>query len=352
MVSTLLENILVKTDTLIERVFRPPRDREPVDFGRYLNNPEKILLIADHDLAGVCLVSCFIPTLQQKFPAAKIAVVVNPEHASLLGGMKRVTVFPWENRAPHQLDSGFRRLSAELRQRQFHWGLNMAGGGRAEALLLYAGSVMIRTGIARDDNDRYYNLIVRSGESGGIFQRLTNLMRALKVDIPADGLELPFTLSRSERQRAQRFIRQRKSSSGNGRFIGFAPETGPAKSSMEQLLQRTCMRLVSEYEPLHLIVAGNLASADELKKNEQLRAYLFFFDDLRRMIAALAYCDRVITGSAGLAWLLGKMGVRVALIVTGRDRLAELGIETPDTVTVIREGDEGGVENLAVGFTR
>jgi ADP-heptose:LPS heptosyltransferase len=352
MVSALLENLLVRTDNLIERVFRSPRDREPIEFGRYLNAPERILLVADHDLAGTCLASCFIPAIRRKFPSAEIGIVLDPRHSDLFDGLELVKTWPWANRTPHQLDSGFRRLSAELRKHDYHWGLNFSSGGRAEALLTYASGAAIRTGVSRDDSDKYYNLIVKSDSAGGQIDRLVHLLCALKLEFPGGQPDISLALTNSERQRAQRFIRQRKNSRGDGAFIGFAPEVKPGEKAMERLLQRTCNRLTAQYEPLRMMVAGNLAPAVELKKNEQLSAHLVLFDNLRQMVGALAYCDRVVTGSAGLAWLLGRMGARVALIATGKDRLAELGIKIPDNLTIIRDSDEGGAEELAVRFTK
>ncbi len=352
MVSALLENILLKTDSLIERVFRPSLDREPVEFSRYLGAPERILLIADQDLAGTCLTSCFIPALRHKFPAAEIGVVLDPRHAELFEGFEMVKTWPWANRTPHQLDSGFRRLSSELRKHDYHWGLDLSSGGRAEALLTYASGAAVRTGVSSGVNEKYYNLIVRSSSDGGVLERLVHLLGTLKLEFPGGPPGISLALTNSERQRAQRFIRQRKKVRGGETFIGFAPEARPGKKVMERLLQRICARLAARYEPLRMMVAANLAPAVELKKNEQLSAHLVYFDNLRQMIGALACCDRVVTGSAGLAWLLGGMGARVALIVTGKDHLAELGIEIPDNLTIIREGDEGGAEELAVRFTQ
>ncbi len=329
MVSALLENILVKTDSLIERVFRLPRDHEPVEFGRYLNTPERILLIADQDLAGTCLTSCFIPAIRRKFPSTEIGIVLDPRHAELFEGLELVKTWPWANRTPHQLDSGFRRLSAELRRHDYHWGLNLGSGGRAEALLTYASGANVRTGVSRGKNDKYYNLIVRSGSDGGQIDRLVHLLSALKLDFPGGSPDISLSLTNSERQRAQRFIRQRKSSRGSGAFIGFAPEVSPGDKVMERLLQRTCVRLAARYEPLRMMVAGNLAPAAELKKNEQLSAHLVFFDNLRQMVGALAYCDRVVTGSPGLAWLLSRMGARVALIVNRKGQPGRLGCRYP-----------------------
>lgn len=351
MVSALLENILLKTDSLIERVFRPSLDREPIEFSRYLSAPERILLIADQDLAGTCLASCFIPAIRRKFPAAEIGVVLDPSHAELFDGFEMVKTWPWANPTPHQLDSGFRRLSAELRKHDYHWGLNLSSGDRAEALLTYASGSAVRTGVSRGENEKYCNLIVRSSSDGGLLDHLVHLLSTLKLEFPGGPPDISLTLTNSERQRAQRFIRQRKNLRGSGAFIGFAPEVRPGKKAMERLLQRICDRLAARYEPLRMMVAANLAPTVELKKNEQLSAHLVYFDNLRQMAGALAYCDRVVTGSAGLAWLLSRMGARVALIVTGRDRLAELGIEIPDNLTIIRDSDDGGAEELAVRFT-
>ena len=345
MVSALLENLLVKTDTLLERLFYQARQREPVSFSRYLTDPRKILLVAGENLAGFILSFHFIEPLLEKFPEAEIWIVVRPEEACLIENHKRVQIIPWGPRSLHTFDSQYRKTAAVLREESFDWAINLSFSGRPEALLTYHSEAKIRTGLNTPDNERYYNLIVKNiPPEPGFLRQFGGLFRALHVEGPQQSGPSPIRLTDAELHRGKQFVRQRKSLRTEGQFIGFIPEWRPGLKSVERLLQGIISRLIRQFDPMHLLIAGNLAPADELRKLSEISPYTFFFDDLRHMFSSLASCDRLITNSIGAAITLASLGGSVELVVTDEKYLARLAAEELDKIRIIR--DENGSDPL------
>jgi len=341
MVSALLENILVRTDTLLERLFRQPENRETISFRRYITDPRKILLVSGESLLDFSLTQRFINPLLEKFPLAELTVVLRPDQACLLDKIKRVQVIPWSHRSPHPFDGIFRKTTSLLRQENFDWGINLSCSGRPEAILTYYSEAKIRTGLPDLDNEKYYNLIVKNipeGESSS--KRFWHIFRALQIDQPPAEGRMAFQPTEGEKRRALRFIRRRKSSKVDGNFIGFIPEWNAGQKSLECLLQNFVKELVREFNPLHLLIAENLAPAEEMRKWEEASSYLYFFDDLRQMFITLASCDRIITNSLGAACLLSRFGARVGLVGADEELLACLESEETENISLLKS-DEG-----------
>lgn len=353
MVSTLIENILVKTDTLLERFFRQPENREAISFRRYITDPRKILFVPGESLLDFSLTHRFIPSLLEKFPLAEITVVVRPDLACLLDKIKRVRVIPWSHRSPHPFDSVFRRTASLLRQENFDWGINLSWSGRSEALLAYHSEAKIRTGLPDPGNEKYYNLIVKNiPEEESLSKRFWHIFRALQIEQPAANGQLAFQPTKEEKRRAVRFLRQRKSSRVKENFIGFIPEWDADQKGLERLLRGFVNELVKEFDPLHLLIAGNLIPAEEIRKWEEASPYIYFFDDLRQMFTILASCDRIITNSAGAACLLSNFGTRVGLVGAKKEYLSCLEKEKVENIRIL-ESDEGDFPlKQAINFTR
>ena len=341
MVSAILENILVKTDTLLERFFRQPENREAISFSRYITDPRKILFVPGESLLDFSLAQRFITPLLEKFPLAELTVVLRPDQACLLDKIKRVQVIPWSHRSPHPFDSAFRKTTSLLRQENFDWGMNLSCSGRSEALLTYHSEAKIRTGLPDSDNEKYYNLVVKDlPEEKSYCKRFWHIFRALQIDQPPTDGQLAFQPTEGEKRRAARFVRRRKSSKAKENFIGFVPEWNTGQKGLERLLQGFVNQLVREFDPLHLLIAENLAPAEEMRKWEEANAYLYFFDDLRQMFITLASCDRIITNSLGTACLLSSLGTRVGLVGIDEEYLSCLEMEEIENIQVLKS-DEG-----------
>ena len=340
MVSALLENLLVKTDTLLERIFYQPHEQAPVSFSQYLTDPHKILLVAGENLAGFILSFQFIAPLLEKFPEAEIWIVVRPEEACLIGDHARVHQVSWGPRSLHTFDSQYRKTAALLSEEGFDWAINLSFSGRPEALLTYQSAAKIRTGLNTLDNERYYNLIVKSiPPESGFLSQFGSLFRALHVESPRQSIPT-IHLTKGELNRGKQFVRQRKNPRSEGQFIGFIPEWRPGLKSVERLLQGIISRLIRQLDPMHLLIAGNLAPADELRKMSEISSYTFFFDDLRHMFSSLASCDRLITNSIGAAIALAGLGCNVELVVTDEKYLSRLAAEELEKIRIIR-GEDG-----------
>ena len=353
MVSTLIENILVKTDTLLERFFRQPDNREAVSFRRYITDPRKILFVPGESLLDFSLIQRFILPLLEKFPLAEITVVLRPDQACLLDKINRVRVIPWDHRSPHPFDSVFRRTASLLRQENFDWGINFSDSGRSEALLTYYSEAKIRTGLPDFENDKYYNLVVKNipGQES-LCKRLWHIFHALQIEQPSTDTPLAFHRKEEEKRRAARFIRRRKSSRVKDNFIGFVPEWNAGQKGLERLLHSFLNELIKEFDPLHLLVAGNLAPAEQMRKWEEASPYVYFFDDLRQMLTTLASCDRIITNSEGAACLLSSFGTRVGLVGAAKECLSCLEREELENIRVLKS-DEGSFPlKQAINFTR
>ena len=353
MVSTLIENILVKTDTLLERFFRQPENREAISFRLYITDPRKILFVPGESLLDFSLTNRFIPPLLKKFPLARITVVVRPDHACLLDKVKRVRVIPWSHRSAHAFDSVFRRTVSLLRQENFDWGINLSRSGRSEALLAYHSEAKIRTGLPDLGNEKYYNLTVKNiPEEESFSKQFRHIFRALQIEQPTASGRLAFQPTNEEKRRAVRFLRQRKSSRVKENLIGFIPEWGAGQKGLERLLQGFVNKLVKEFDPLHLLIAGNLPPAEEIRKWEKAGSYIYFFDDLRQMFTILALCDRIITNSVGAACLLSNFDTRIGLMGAKDEYLICLEKEKIENIRILKS-DEGDFPlKQAINFTR
>lgn len=353
MVSTLIENILVKTDTLLERFFRQPENREAISFSRYITDPRKILFVPGESILDFSLTQRFILPLLEKFPEAAISVVVKPEVACLLNKIKRLRVIPWSHRSPHPFDSVFRRTASLLRQENFDWGINLAWSGRSEALLTYYSGAKIRIGLPDPGNEKYYNLTVKNiPEQESFSKRFWHIFRALQIEQPAADGQLAFQPAEQENRRAARFLRRRKSSKDDRNFLGFIPEWDTGQKGLERLLHGFVNELVKEFDPLHLLIAGNLAPAEEMRKWEEASPYIYFFDDLRQMFTILASCDRIITNSVGAACLLDNFGTRIGLVGAEEEYLSCLASEEVENIRILKS-DEGDFSlKQAIYFTR
>ena len=341
MVSALLENLLVKTDNLIEKIFRSPQEKQPVSFSRYLTAPRKILLVPGCRLADLYLAGGFLQPLLNKFPGAQVYLLVNKAHQCLMDETERIKTIAIGHRSPHHFDGEFRRTVGLLRDEEFDWAVNLTLGGRAEALLTCYSGAKIRIGVPDEDSEKYYNLVVKNIPQSRSFTAIFgHLFRALNVD-QAEGPHNPiFTLADGELKRASQFLRHRRSSRRGGKFNVLLPGWTGSEKSMERLLQKLAGRLTAGLDPLHLLIAANLAPFDELRKWAGITQYLYEFDNLRSMFAVLSSCDRVITNNAGAACILGTLGTSVGLIAAREEEIAWLENRIPDRTEVLK-GEAG-----------
>ncbi len=342
MVAGLLDNILTRTDNLFEKMLRPP-GQEVVSFRDHLSRPRKILLIPGVELLELIQALGFVPPLLEQFPQAEVHLLVAPEQGCLLEGLERVRPVACGCRNRFSFGSGFRRVAAALREGRFDWALNLTNSGRAELLLTRYSGARIRTGLACEEDDSYYNLIVRNiPAASSLPEQVAALFQALHVRPPLrSGLEL-LAPTADDRERAAHFLRRRKSARSRDCFIGCALELPPGKAArLERPLQAFIAGLTARLDPLHLLIAGNLVPEDQLRKLAASEPYLHCFPDLRQLVAVLAACDRVLTNSVGLAWLLGRMEVPVGLL-GDPSRIERLpGEADRSRIRVLPAGSEG-----------
>ncbi|MFH1069308.1 MAG: hypothetical protein V1794_06760 [Candidatus Glassbacteria bacterium] len=349
----MLENLLVKTDSLIEKIFRFPQEKQPVSFSRYLTAPRKILLIPGATLADVYLVGGFIPPLANKFPEAQIFLLVNQEHQCLVDETERIKTIAVDHRSPHQFDGEFRRTINRLRSEEFDWAVNLTVSGRAEALLTGYSAARIRIGVPGDECEKYYNLIVRNTSPGGDFVDIFgHLFRALLLEQPCDPGFKTFKFTEAENKRARQFLRHRRSARTGGEFRVLLPYWTSGGKGVERLLQKLAGELTAGLDPLHLLIAANMVAFEELRKWVGVEQYLYEFDDLRSMFATLSFCDRVLTNNAGAACILAGLGTKVGLIATGGEEIAWVGSRIPEQTEVLK-GEQGEFPmERAVSFTK
>ena len=339
--STLLENILVKTDSLLERIFHNPQDQEPVSFRRYLTDPRKILFVPGENLTELVLGLTFVSPTLEKFPRAEISILVNPELACLLDNVERVNVITCGHRSPHSFDPGLRKMFSQLQEENFDLAVNLSCSGRSDALLTYNSGAKIRTGLPLPDNEKYYNLIVKNIPPQGSFtRRFACLFRALQVEGPFEPPGTVIQFTRQEHLRAEQFLRRRKSSRDDGDFIGCILEWDSSQKKMEQLLHTLLEELINELDPFHLLIAGDRMPSPVLQKYSSLTASTHLFNDLRQMLAVLAACDKVITNCVGFACLLARLGTRVGLFPTEPEHISHLGESNLENIQIL-QGDKG-----------
>jgi len=348
----LLENILTRTDTLLERFLRPPEDEQPVSFRQYLTDPRKILLIPGENLVDLLCLLDFIPLTLERFPLAELLVLVHPEHAGLIENIPRVRPVTLSHRSPHTFDSVFRKTVAAFRLEKLDWALNLTESGRAETLLAYHSGAKIRIGLTNDQDKRYYNLIVKSiPEKGNFFQKVSSLFQAFQIKGPYKSGQSLFQLTDEERARAEHFLKRRKSARSRGNFIGCALELRPNQKKLERSLQVFIEGLIAHLDPLHLLIAETLVPVDIQRKWTNIKAYTYHFNDMKQMIAVLTACDKVITNSVGLACILGRLGAKVGLMIIDREDISRLNQADMANIQIISAEDREFPIQQVIKFT-
>jgi len=353
MVSSLLENILTRTDTLLERFFHPPENEQTVSFRQYLTAPRKILLIPGENLADLVLSLGFVLPLLKKFPQVEIFMLVPPEQACLIKNIPRLRPVECDHRSSYTFDGVFRKTASKLRLEKFDWSVNLTYSGRPEALLTYYSGAVIRTGLSNCENDKYYNLIVRNiPEQASFVKRFGALFRALQIEGPFDSISTFIKPDDTERLRAEHFLRRRKSSRNQGKFTGCAFEWRPGQKKVERYLHNFIEGLIVQIDPLHLLIAGNLVPPDDLRKWTNITAYTYNFNDLKQMIAVLSLCDKVVTNSTGLACVLGRLGTRVSLLETDTEYISRLDRKDLANIQIFKSDNNDTTLKQALKFTQ
>jgi len=338
MTNNLLENILVKTDNLIERIFHRQEEREAISFRTYLTHPRKILFIPGENLADLVLSSGFITATAKRFPRAEICILVPQEHVCLLENFPRVRAIVYGNRSTHPFDVNFRRVAAALQEENFDWAVNLTfDAGRAEGLITYHSGAKILTGLPTPETERYYNLIIKKTPDESRFrERFSHLFRILQVEGPIKLTSKVIRLTDQELERGARYIRMRKSRRRTQGFIACVPEWRAEQKALVRNLQKLLDQLSESFDPNKLLVAANLAPEDQISKWENISAHMHIFANLRNMLSSLAACDKVITNSIGLTCLLGSLGVTVGLITTDEENLSRLNKSDLKNIRIIR----------------
>ncbi|MEA1996435.1 MAG: hypothetical protein U9N45_02310 [Gemmatimonadota bacterium] len=336
MVSSLLDNILTRTDTLLERLFHQPENEQTVSFKSYLTDPRKILLIPGDNLADLALSLDFFQPILHRFPMAALFVLLSPEQTCLIGNIRRVWPIACPHRSTHTFDSVFRKTVSLLRAEEFDWAVNLTYSGRPEALLTYHSGAKIRAGLPFCGNDKYYNLIVKNiPEEENFSLRFGHLFKALQVKEPFRTDPALFRPAEKELLHAENFFHHCRRAKENEKIVGCVIETLPGQKSLDRSLLSMVESLAGELDLNHLFIADNLFRGEDRNEWNEIKDFLIHFDDLRQMLTALTYCDRVITNSVGTACLLARLGVQVGLMETDSKYLARLGSEDLARIDVL-----------------
>ncbi len=352
MTKGLIDNLLVKTDNLFERIFHRQEEKKPVFFRTHLTNPRKILLIPGENLAELVLLSGFITAVKNRFPQTEICILVPREQACLLEDIPRVRAIEYGNRSSHHFDVNFRRVAGALQKENFDWAVNLSfNAGRPEGLITYHSGSKIHTGLPTPETERYYNLVIKKPPEEPCFrERYSHLFRILQVEVPLKPSSNVIQLSDQELQRGARYLRMRKARRRMSGFIGCAPEWRVEDKSLVRNLQKFLERLSESLDPTKLLVAGNLAPVDQIGKWENIAAHMHIFANMRNMLSSLAACDKVITNSVGAACLLGSLGVIVGLIPTDKENLSRLSSSDLKNIQIIRHDKDRFPLKRAVDF--
>jgi ADP-heptose:LPS heptosyltransferase len=320
MFASLLDKLMVKIDTLLERFYRHPEEREAISFRRYITDPRKILLIPGENLADLALTAPFISPTLERFPQVEVCVLVPPLQACLIEDIGRVRAIPCPHRSSHSLDTHFRKITSALQQENFDWAVNMSfSSARPEALLTYYSGAKIRTGLPSAGSEIYYNLIIKDlPAENGFIERFSHLFRALQVSGPFETAAPLIKPTEQESSQAALFLRHRKRETAGGKFAGCVMECSAGQKSLVQNLHDFMTNLTRSLGPYNQLIASNLIPDEEKTRLEALSAYVHQFKNLRNMLATLALCDKVITNSVGLACLAGRLGARVELLETDK----------------------------------
>lgn len=349
----LLDNILVKTDSLLEKMFSRPGSRETVSFRSVLSNPDKILLIPEDKLLDLVESYPFLEALRGCYPNAEIAVITGAGMSSILQGDSAIRAIEYSRRSLHPFDSDFRRKASEIKHAGFDIAINLSRGGRrCEDLLISASEAKIRTGIPYPSSEKYYNLIVRARyEELSYFEKYSNLLNSMLGDFKADPNASILVLNESEKSRGESFVRKRISGMlNNKKLLAAAFEMNDKNGRDSAGTISLINNLHTRFLPTQLIQCANLIDNNVLGKCENTDAFVHRFDTLREMLAVLGACDTVLTNSPGLAILVSRLKVNCAFLGLERNLLNNIDKASHGEIEFIGGNGSGNLSNEAIKY--
>ena len=349
----LLENILVKTDNLLEKIFPKTESKETVSFRSILSNPAKVLLIPEDKLQDLVEAYPFIKSLQECYPAAEITVVTGSGMSSIFQEDSGINAIEYSRRSLHPFDSDFRHKAAELKRAGFDITINLSRNARrCEDLLTSASEAKIRTGIPYQTSEKYYNLIVRARYEGlSYFEKYYNLLNSMLGDFNADPESSILVLDENERSRGESFVRKRISGMlNNKKLIAAAFELNEKNGKISARTISLINDLHTKFMPTQLIQCANLIDSSILSKCENADSFIHRFDSIREMLAVLGACDTVLTNSPGIAVLVSRLKVNCAFLGLERNLLDNIDKAYHGDIEIIGGNGSGNLSNDAIEY--
>ncbi|MEA2062619.1 MAG: hypothetical protein U9P14_02870, partial [Gemmatimonadota bacterium] len=326
MSNSLIESVLARTDTLLEKLFHRQDKKKSISFRTYLTGPGKILLIPGKSLSDLVFSFDFITATAERFPGAEVYVLVDARYACLMDNIPRVRCIEFENRKLHLYDGSLRKITLVLQHEEFDWAVNLSSGtSRSEGLITSSSGAKIHTGLPIPNAERYYNLIINPPRGNyGFRESLNHLFRALQIEKMPGSRQAGVLFTEQELKRGAGYVSMRKGRRKKHALAAFAPAWQEDEKALVRNLHEFYVQLSGSLDSSRMLVTANLAPDDQIADWENSAGLTHRFASLRNAIVAMACCNRVITNSVGLACLLVPFEVPVGLIPTDETEVARL----------------------------